>query len=604
MKTLRVKIAFICLLTISVALTAACTINYWVGSTYNDETIARDLQTITNGYAGSIGEWIKARKSMASAIGPEQLGESAQDAVTQLMASGGFSSAYVGFPNKDVVRNRGHAPVKAGYDPTVRPWYRSVTEAGGVVLTEPYRDANTGGLVVTFAAPVMKDDSLLGVVGADIPLDSVIAVVNSIHPTPSSFAFLVSSNGKVIAHPDSKLILKEASVIAPELDAAGLARLSTANKPPCVLIDGQSKLLKASKIPGTDWTLVTALDAAEATAGMRATAKTSIGLTLAVSIGAFILTLALLSVPFRRLRLAVEAMQSIASADADLSRRLPESADDEITSVCRAFNAFICKIEEVLARVHASSMNVKGAASEIASANQNVASRTESTASALQQTAGAMNQLNDAIQESAQAVGSANTLAARASSLAEEGGSVVVQMVTTMAEIAGASKQVSDITGVIDGIAFQTNILALNAAVEAARAGEMGRGFAVVAAEVRALAQRSATAAREIKRLLEQSGDVVESGHGQASRVGHAMHEMSASIKALSSTMATLDVTFAEQTRGVSEVRRTVMQLDDSAQRNAAVVEQTSAATDALRDEAQRLYEQVDQFKLAATPDH
>lgn len=593
--------AFACLLVISLALSATCAINYEVGTIYNNRMISHDLGTIASGYAESIAQWVTVRKSMVSAVGRDELNASAQDAVTQLMASGGFSSSYVGYPNKDVIRNRGHAPAKPGYDPTVRPWYQLAIRTGAVALTEPYLDANTGGLVVTFAAPVFQDGKLQGVVGADIPLDSIVSIVNGIRPTRSSFAFLVSASGNVIAHPDKKVVRKTASVLAPELDQTGIDRLLRTNEPVAVSVDGVPKLLKAKKVEGTDWILVIALDESDAQAGMHAVAISSLASLLIVSIVALILTLALLSMPFRRLGIAVDAMQAIASADADLTRRLPETGKDEVTTICRAFNAFVDKIGGVLTHVHEGSVSVRGAAAEIATANQSVAARTEGSASALQQTAAAMTELHEAIRQSAAAVGTANNLALHASSLASEGGDVVEEVVTTMDQIAASSKEVSDITSVIDGIAFQTNILALNAAVEAARAGEMGRGFAVVAAEVRALAQRSATAAREIKKLLERSSLMVQAGHGRASRAGEAMREISSSIKTLTSMMATLDSAFAEQTNGVGEVSQAVVQLDESAQRNAAVVEQTSAATDALRDEAERLYEQVSQFRLGAT---
>lgn len=600
MKTLRVKIAITCLVVIAISIGTTGLVNYCVGGRYNDQTIAHDLDAIASGYASSIGEWAQAREEMVNAISSDELGPMTQAAVTQLTASGGFSAASAGFPNKDIIRNRGRAPAPAGYDPTTRPWYMLAVREGGPVLTQPYPDATTGGLVVTFAAPVLKDDKLLAVVGADIPLDTVVNIVKSIRPTPSSFAFLVTTNGSVIAHPERQFVLKQAAMMSPLLDENGLGRLLSADKPVSTTINGVSKLLIGRRVPGTTWTLVVALDSSEALAGVHAMATASVVALVVVSVAAFFLTAALLSGPFRRLRAAVAAMQQIASADADLTNRLPESGYDEVTAIYQAFNRFVDKVGEVLGEVNRGSLNVKRAASEIAAANQSVASRTEGAASALQETAAAMSQLNDAIVQSANAVGSAYSLADQALDIADESDGVVRKVIESMEKIAASSRQVSDITSVIDGIAFQTNILALNAAVESARAGEMGKGFAVVAAEVRALAQRSATAAREIKRLLEQSSEVVRSGHGHASQAGQSMQQIASSIKGLTSTMAALNSTFAEQTNGVGEVNRAVAQLDESAQQNAAVVEQTSAATDALRDEAQRLYEQISQFKLDA----
>ncbi|MFP3182691.1 MAG: methyl-accepting chemotaxis protein, partial [Paraburkholderia sp.] len=577
-------------------------INYWVGSRYRSQMIAQDQKTIATGYAGSIGEWVRSRQSMVNAIREEQLTLTGQPAVSQLMASGGFSAAYAGFPNKDVVLNYGHSTLPANYDPTARPWYLFAARADGPVLTEPYRAVNTGGLVVTFAAPVRKDSTLRAVVGADIPLDRVVDIVNSIHPTPSSQAFLVSASGNVIAYADRQMLLKPAVELSSSLDGDGLDRLISTAQPQDAMVGRQSKILVGRKVPGTDWTLVVALDRDEALTGLRAMARASVIALLVVCLAAFFLMAALLSGPFGRLRSAVDAMEQVASADADLTNRLPENGQDEVTSINRAFNLFMGKIGSVLAQVHKGSLNVRGAASEIAAANQSVASRTEGAASALQETAAAMRQLNDAIRQSANAVVSAHRLADEALTTACEGEGVVQRVVESMSQIAASSRQASEIISVIDGIAFQTNILALNAAVESARGGEMGRGFAVVAAEVRALAQRSAAAAREIRRLLEQSSQIVESGHGHASRAGQAMQEISTSIRSLTSTMAALNTTFAEQTGGVGEVNRAVVQLDESAQQNAAVVEQTSAATDALRDEAQRLYEQVNQFKLESSP--
>ena len=232
---------------------------------------------------------------------------------------------------------------------------------------------------------------------------------------------------------------------------------------------------------------------------------------------------------------------------------------------------------------------IQTASAEIASGNQDLSARTEQTASNLQQTASSMEQLTGTVKQSAESASQANQLASSAAAVAERGGSVVSQVVSTMNEINASSKKIADIIGVIDGIAFQTNILALNAAVEAARAGEQGRGFAVVAGEVRSLAQRSAEAAKEIKSLIGSSVDRVEAGSKLVADAGKTMSEIVGSVKRVSDIIGEITAAANEQSQGIGQVNTAVTQLDQMTQQNAALVEQSAAAAESLKDQAQRL---------------
>ena len=240
------------------------------------------------------------------------------------------------------------------------------------------------------------------------------------------------------------------------------------------------------------------------------------------------------------------------------------------------------------------------ASSQIAQGNQDLSVRTESQASALEQTASSMEHLGGTVRQNADNARTANQLAQQASNVAVEGGEVVGQVVQTMKEINTSSKRIADIISVIDGIAFQTNILALNAAVEAARAGEQGRGFAVVASEVRALAGRSAAAAKEIKTLIDDSVERVGQGTALVDKAGQTMDKVVSSIKQVTDIMGEISAASSEQSAGVIEVGQAVTQMDQATQQNAALVEEMAAAANSLRGQAQELVQAVSVFQLSA----
>ncbi|NVI21043.1 HAMP domain-containing protein, partial [Burkholderia pseudomallei] len=256
-------------------------------------------------------------------------------------------------------------------------------------------------------------------------------------------------------------------------------------------VAGAAKLMRARAVPGTDWLTVVALDKSDATAGMHSLLLVSIGTLVALAAVAALIVGAITGVAFRGLARIRDAMESIGSGTGDLTQRLPDSGRDEVAQIARSFNAFVSKLQEVMRVIRDASESVRHAAGEIASGNHDLSRRTESAAASLQQTAASIEEITSTVTQSAGAARQANDIATNAASVASRGGTVVSDVVSTMHEIEGASGKIADIIGVIDGIAFQTNILALNAAVEAARAGEEGRGFAVVAGEVRSLAQRS-----------------------------------------------------------------------------------------------------------------
>ena len=285
--------------------------------------------------------------------------------------------------------------------------------------------------------------------------------------------------------------------------------------------------------------------------------------------------------------------------DGDLTQPVVDTARDEFSPLLQAMQQMQDGLARVVGTVRQGADGVATASTEISSGNQDLSRRTEQQASSLQQTAASMEQLGGTVRQNADNASQANQLAMGASRVARDGGSVVAEVVDTMKGIHDSSRRIADIIGTIDGIAFQTNILALNAAVEAARAGEQGRGFAVVASEVRSLAQRSAEAAREIKGLISASVEQVERGNTLVERAGSTMTEVVAAIQRVTDIMGEISAASAEQSSGVNQVGQAVTLMDQATQQNAALVEQSAAAAETLRQQAQHLVQAVAVFKLA-----
>jgi methyl-accepting chemotaxis protein len=287
-----------------------------------------------------------------------------------------------------------------------------------------------------------------------------------------------------------------------------------------------------------------------------------------------------------------------AISDGDLTQDLHTHRHDEFGDLLKAFAEMSARLRSLVAEVRGGVDSVSTASNEIANGNQNLSSRTEQTAANLQQTAASMEQLTSNVTQSAETARQANQFALNATQAATRGGEVMGNVVNSMQHISDSSRRISDIIGVIDGIAFQTNILALNAAVEAARAGEQGRGFAVVASEVRNLAHRSAEAAKEIKTLIQRSVESVESGSQQVSEAGTAMQEIVSGVKRVGDLIAEISAAASEQQQGISQVNQAVGNLDQMTQQNAALVEESAAAAGALSQQAGKLGEVVSLFKI------
>jgi methyl-accepting chemotaxis protein len=319
-----------------------------------------------------------------------------------------------------------------------------------------------------------------------------------------------------------------------------------------------------------------------------------VGLALLLGIGVAALISRSITSP---LDAAVKLTAAVAAGD--LSSRIQVHGRDEVAALMRSMTHMNDSLSGIVSQVRNSSDSIATGSAQIASGNADLSQRTEQQASSLQETAAAMEELSGTVKQSAATAGQATQLADRASSAASEGGRAVGQVVATMQEIAASSRKIADIIGVIDGIAFQTNILALNAAVEAARAGEQGRGFAVVASEVRSLAQRSAGAAREIKSLIGASVEKVELGARQVNQAGSTMDNIVAQVERVSQLISEISSAASEQAGGIAQVGQAVTELDRATQQNAALVEESAAAAESLKQQADQLAQAVQVFRLA-----
>ncbi|MFT0531787.1 methyl-accepting chemotaxis protein [Castellaniella hirudinis] len=599
--SIRAKLVLASVLTVAVAMVLLATANVLSAQRTVKALVGEQTASLIKSNAREIESWARDKKDILSSVAPVALIPEPETYLQQAQKSGRFMQTYIALAGSKILKNNAPISLPADYDPATRPWYIDAVKAGQPILTAPYQDASSGKLVLTVATPVDASGKLQAVIAGDITLDDVIDSTRALRPTEHSFAYLVAGDGSIIAHPDPALTMKPATDVFPRY---GLQRLRQLADNPGELGDtiiaGPVYWLTAHPIAGTDWMLVVALNQGDVLAGVRQMRWQAVitGLVM-ILLAATVLTL-LTRALLRRLGSLKDALQDIASGEGDLTRRLDQSGQDELSQVGASFNQFVDKIAGTLRSIRQTTDSVHVASDEIAAGNTDLARRTEGNAASLQETSSSMEELSSTVKQTADAGNAAVALANSARDAANHGGVLMGQVVHTMQGMNDNASKIGDIIGVIDSIAFQTNILALNAAVEAARAGEHGKGFAVVAAEVRALAQRSAQSAREIKSLIDTNVTQVAHGGEQVRQAGEAMEKIVAEVQRVTDIINEIKVATSEQSQGISQIEIAVQQLDGSTQQNAALVQQSAAAADSLRDQAQRLAQAVAGFKLDA----
>ncbi|SPJ32655.1 methyl-accepting chemotaxis protein [Kushneria phyllosphaerae] len=596
-RSIGTRIQLICIALVVTALVVTGATIYIASREAQLASAQQNAATLGNSGAGAIGQWFETRRGIVESIAHHLDDGDVMAGLVKGNDAGKLLATYVAWQDgRTLFSDQWEAP--SDYVASEREWYQKAVAAGHTIITEPYIDATSGGLVLSFATPVMDGGRPSGVVAADAVITQVSAQTLKIRPTPSSFVFITDGNGRILVHADAKRILKPSTDLSPALSATALADMGRRDALTDVSINDRDYLISATPIPGVDWQLNIALDRSEALAGLASIRNTTLAaLLISTLVAGVVLWLALRPV-LARLRRAHEAMENVANGEGDLTRRLPVEGSDEISAIATAFNAFADRMNDTLIEIRDASSQVQNAAGEISSGGHDLSRRTENTAASLEQSAAAMEELTSTVEHSATSTKEANGLAFDAASMARGGGEQMQVVVATMSRIRETSGKIESIVDVIDGIAFQTNLLALNASVEAARAGEQGRGFAVVAQEVRNLANRSAQAATDIKTLITTSSHETVRGAELVNAASQAMGEIVGKVGRVSTVIDELSRATSEQSTGIGQVNQAITQLDDMTQQNAALVEQSAAAAESLSQQAQRLSTTVGAFRL------
>ena len=498
--------------------------------------------------------------------------------------------------------------VLVDYDkPGAGDYYLVAKQTGRETLMEPYiyEVAGKPTLLTTMTVPIVVDGKFVGTAGIDFALADLQQLVGGIKILDVGHASLISNTGLFVGD-------HSADRVGKPMESGGAfdqAREAVKKGQPTEISVNDDELGPVTQIyvplrvgeTTTPWSFRAELPESKLLEAVRRLQWTALALAvLSVVVVAGVLAFALDRLVLRPIGGEPAHAADLAErvAGGDLTSDIPLRKGDS-TSLMARLHHMQQSLSGVVDRVRQGSHSVATASSEISQGNHDLSGRTENQASALEQTAASMEELSSTVRQNDDNARQANQLAQEASRVASEGGGVVQQVVSTMRDINQSSNQIAQIISVIDGIAFQTNILALNAAVEAARAGEQGRGFAVVAGEVRSLAQRSAEAAKDIKRLIDSSVERVNAGTTLADQAGTSMESVVAAIRRVTDLMGEISAASSEQTTGVQQISEAISQMDQVTQQNAALVEQMAAAATSLKGQADDLVQAVSVFRLA-----
>ena len=623
MKSLRSKMVAFVILIITLLSILFCVVVYSKMSSALLSSVYGEIDQAASNKVSFVTEWVNSRQQVMAAT-LSRFGQSdLRPVLDQTLEAGHFDDTYVGQPDKTMTQSSKTPPVPAGYDPTGRPWYVAAAASEGPIASPPYIDAATKRPIITFAQAKRENGKVVAVAGADVTLQRVVDEVTSTKLPGDGYAFLVTQDGLVIAHPQKDSGLKKISEVAPGYDFAAASKDGSYQD---IELNDEHFLSSLRPVGKTGWYLGVMVPMAAATAEVHAT----VGLLLGLVFGGLLVAALLVSIGVSRmlggLTMLRNTMRSVASGHGDLTVKLPVESRDEVGQIAEAFNEFMATLHDmfVTVRSHAEDMatgvqHLNSAADRIATDSRNQTEEISSTAATIEEITVSINHIADSAEETDALVMQSNQHSVEShvlmSSVAQEIGLVVDtvgKLQDEMRGLASQSEEVRGIVNVIRNIADQTNLLALNAAIEAARAGEHGRGFAVVADEVRKLAEHSANATVEISRMIDkmavqtqQAIDFalathtrVESSVGSSQEAAGKIEQIRLSTEAVVARVKEISASTKEQSTATSDMARSAEHINVAAQQTSCQVETVVETIRELAGHGNQLKELVGQFRL------
>ncbi|WP_062787679.1 methyl-accepting chemotaxis protein [Aquitalea pelogenes] len=623
MRTLRSRmLAFVLMILVAISL-LFCGVAYWKMKEAMLSSISDQIVQTANNKVSFITEWVSTRQNIVGSALLHFTEGDMKPILDQSQVAGKLDDMYVGEPSKKMTQFTGSTPVPPGYDPTGRPWYLAASNSQDAIATAPYIDAATKKPIITFAKALRKDGQLVAVAGGDVSLVRVADEVVSSKLPGDGFAFLITGDGSVIAHPVKDSGLKKINEVMPGFDLNSVSKDGTLQT---INLNGEASMTALYPVGKTGWLLGVVVPVAAATVSV----THLIELMIAVLIAGVVVAALLATIGVARMMSGLtelrDAMRNVASGDGDLTLHLPVRSHDEVGQIAEAFNAFVHKLHGMFVSVRNDAEALARDTAALHQAAESIASDSRVQSNELSATAATIEEITVSINHIADNAGETEVLVASTRENSEDSYQAMEQVArevqsivqtvdalqSAMGDLSSHSEQIRGIVAVIRDIADQTNLLALNAAIEAARAGEQGRGFAVVADEVRKLAERTASATVEIAQMINsvmsqtevaightsKTNERVATGVAMSREAAEKVGRIKASTQDIASRMSEITSSTKEQStattvmaQSAERINTKALESDENVQRILTIIQDLSRRGGDLRN-------LVSQFKL------